>query len=50
MQEEEDVAERRGSSLVRGGVGNSDLLLGFAPDALGEVERLAGAQATELCS
>lgn len=33
-----------------GGVGNSDLLLGFAPDALGEVERLAGAQATELFS
>lgn len=32
------------------GVGNPDGLLGFAPDALGEVEPLAGAQATELFS
>lgn len=32
------------------GVGNPDELLGSAPDALGQVEPLAGAQVTELFS
>lgn len=36
--------------LTGEGVGNPGELSGFAPDALGEVELLAGAQATELLS